>query len=66
MPDVLGFPGRKDPMAFLVYKERLARRGLKEDLEIKERQERQVPPESQVFLVTSVSQERGGLQDPEE
>lgn len=66
MPGVLGSQARKDPMAFLVYKERLERRGLKEDLEIKERQERQVPPESQVFLVTSVSQERGGLQDPEE
>jgi len=66
MPDVLGSPERKVPMAFLVYKERLEARGLKEDLEIKERQGRQVPPESQVFLVTSASQERGGLQDPEE
>lgn len=64
--DGMGYPVRKDPTAFLVYKERLAQRVPKEELVTQERWERQGHLESQVFLATLVSQERGARRDPEE
>lgn len=60
------FPVRKDPTAFLVCKERLAQKEKKEELVIQERWARRDLLESQVFLGTSVSQERGEWLDPEE